>query len=148
METANVSALAHWESFYVIVGTSAAALTGLQFVVIVLIGELRLPGSMATVTAFGTPTVMHFGAALLISAVLSAPWPTLTGAGLALVAIGVAGVVYALVTTRRALQTEYQPVAEDWVWHVCLPFTSYAAVLVAGIFVSRWEIVALFAVGG
>src|SRR4051812_768692 len=31
--------LAAWESFYVIVGSSAAALTGLQFVVIALIAE-------------------------------------------------------------------------------------------------------------
>jgi hypothetical protein len=29
------SALSAWESFYVIVGSSAAALTGLQFVVVV-----------------------------------------------------------------------------------------------------------------
>ena len=33
------SSLAAWESFYVIVGTSAAALTGLTFVVIVLLAE-------------------------------------------------------------------------------------------------------------
>ncbi len=31
-----------WETFYVIVGSSAAALTGLQFVVIALIAESRV----------------------------------------------------------------------------------------------------------
>ena len=33
--------LAGWESYYVIVGSSAAALTGLQFVVIALINDLH-----------------------------------------------------------------------------------------------------------
>jgi hypothetical protein len=35
------SPLVAWESFYVIVGSSGAALTGLQFVVIALIAEVR-----------------------------------------------------------------------------------------------------------
>ena len=61
-----VSPLAAWESFYVIVGSSAAALTGLQFVVMTLIAQIR-PGSSRgeSISAFGTPTVVHFGAALL-----------------------------------------------------------------------------------
>ena len=34
--------LAAWESYYVIVGTSAAALTGLQFVVMALVADTPL----------------------------------------------------------------------------------------------------------
>lgn len=41
MEEAVRSPLVAWESFYVIVGSSGAALTGLQFVVIALIAESR-----------------------------------------------------------------------------------------------------------
>ena len=33
--------LVPWESFYVIVGSSGAALTGLQFVVIALLADVR-----------------------------------------------------------------------------------------------------------
>jgi hypothetical protein len=70
-----------WESFYVIVGSSAAALTGLQFVVVVLGAEAHaLSGT--TMRAFGTPTVVHFCAALLVSAILSAPWHTVTSAAI------------------------------------------------------------------
>src|SRR5213079_244843 len=47
-----------WESFYVIIGSSAAALTGLQFVVVVLGAEARSIGP--EVGAFGTPTVIHY----------------------------------------------------------------------------------------
>src|SRR5947209_6792396 len=39
MEEAGLLPLERWESFYVIVGSSAGALTGLQFVVMALIAE-------------------------------------------------------------------------------------------------------------
>jgi len=64
-----------WESFYVIVGSSAGALTGLQFVVLTLITEAGMVrGAGETLSAFGSPNVVHFCAALLVSAILSAPW--------------------------------------------------------------------------
>src|SRR2546425_4199589 len=69
-----------WESLYVIIGSSAAALTGLQFVVVVLGAEARSIGP--EVGAFGTPTVVHFCAVLLMSAILSVPWRAVSHAGL------------------------------------------------------------------
>ena len=69
-----MTALSTWENFYVIVGSSAGALIGLQFVVITLIAELPIAGVAQASSAFGTPTIVHFGAVLLLSAVLSAPW--------------------------------------------------------------------------
>ncbi|MCU1244653.1 MAG: hypothetical protein JWN02_563, partial [Acidobacteria bacterium] len=74
---------APWESFYVIVGSSAAALTGLQFVVIVLGAEINV-FSESALRAFGTPTIVHLCAALLTSAVLSAPWTGVLGAAVCL----------------------------------------------------------------
>jgi hypothetical protein len=44
VEPTALSPLAAWESFYVIAGSSAAALTGLQFVVIVLGQEVNALG--------------------------------------------------------------------------------------------------------
>ena len=55
-----LSALREWESFYVIVGSSGAALTGLQFVVMALIAEIERPSTGREISAFGTPTVIHF----------------------------------------------------------------------------------------
>ena len=66
--------LADWGSFYVITGSAAAALTGLQFVVMALIPQTRARSDRSAVGAFGTPTIVHFCAVLLISASLSAPW--------------------------------------------------------------------------
>ena len=53
--------LANWQNFYVIVGSAAGALTGLQFIAIVLIAQTRATGSMREIRAFGTPTA-DFGA--------------------------------------------------------------------------------------
>src|SRR3982751_697797 len=107
---------AAWESFYVIVGSSAGALTGLQFVVMALVAEGQRRGSDQGINAFGTPHVVHFCAALLVSAVLSAPWHGLGGPALVLAACGIAGIAYIGAVVRRARrQTGYQPVLEDWV---------------------------------
>ena len=84
-----VPALAEWENFYVIVGSSGAALTGLQFVVIALVAEGRRRSSLHEIDAFGTPTIVHFCATLLVSAILSAPWQRLSSAALTLGALAV-----------------------------------------------------------
>jgi hypothetical protein len=142
------AALAGWETFYVIIGSSAAALTGLQFVVVTLISESRMKSGIQEIDAFGTPTVVHFCAVLLVSAILTAPWQTLSNVGLALVACGVAGVVYVLIIIRRARrQTGYKPVFEDWLWHVVLPFIAYAGLLVPASTLSRRPAPALFGIG-
>ena len=70
-----MTALAGWENFYVIVGSSAGALIGLQFVAITLIANRPVVTDQAQAgDAFATPTVVHFGAVLLLSATASAPW--------------------------------------------------------------------------
>ena len=150
-----VSPLTAWENFYVIVGSSGAALTGLQFVVMALVAESRAQSSQREVAAFGTPTVIHFCAVLLLSAILSAPWQTLSNAALALGICGAAGVAYALIVVRRARsivirqalrQTGYKPVLEDWLWHAVFPFIAYAALLVAAVVLPRNPAPALFVV--
>src|SRR6185436_2011098 len=141
------SPLAAWESFYVIVGSSAAALTGLQFVVIALVAEAGMQSSGREIAAVGTPTVVHFGAALLVSAILSAPWHMLSNAGLAIGATGVAGVIYVAIVIRRARRTQgYRPVFEDWLWHVILPLVAYTALVVAAVLLQRSPSPSLFVV--
>ena len=130
--------LTEWESFYVIVGSSAAALTGLMFVVITLIADLEAQQSSGALAAFGTPTVVHFCAALIVSATLSAPWHSLTRVAAALAVCGVWGVTYTFIVARRARrQNTYQPVFEDWLWHTVLPLGAYAALLLAAIVLPR-----------
>jgi hypothetical protein len=132
------SPLAAWESFYIIVGSCAGALTGLQFVVMALVADSRTATTPREIAAFGTPTILHFCAALLVSALLSAPWGSLQAAGLSLAACGVAGVAYVSVVVSRARrQHGYLPVLEDWIWHAVLPMVAYAGLLTAGILLPR-----------
>jgi hypothetical protein len=122
-----------WESFYVIVGSSAAALTGLQFVVMALIADIDLPANPTNVGAFSTPTIVHFSAALLVSAIVTAPWPAPLGPAVLLATSGTVGVLYSLIVARRALkQEEYEPVFEDWAFHVALPAAAYGVMAAAG----------------
>jgi hypothetical protein len=142
------SMLNEWESFYVIIGSSAAALTGLQFVVIALVADARKRSTTSEIDAFGTPTIVHFCAVLFVSAIISAPWPGMTGADLALGACGLAGVGYVVVVVRRATrQTSYRLVFEDWLWHSVLPFVAYAGLLVAAVTFARRPADSLFAIG-
>src|SRR5262245_4423400 len=73
-----------WQNFYVIVGTAAATLTGLMFVVITLIAQIQISSpspsfsrARSHVTVFTTSNVFHFGAVLLAAGILSAPWQAL-----------------------------------------------------------------------
>jgi hypothetical protein len=148
MQEAVESHLAAWESFYVIVGSSGAALTGLQFVVMTLVAESSRRRSPETISAFGSPTILHFCAVLFLAGVLSAPWRGLTGPSLTLAASGIAGIAYAAIVARRARrQTDYRPVLEDWLFHAVLPALAYAMVLLAGALLTRDARDALFVVG-
>ena len=148
METTAPSILSHWESFYVIVGSSAGGLTGLMFVVITLVADYNLPRTPESVNAFGTPNVIHFLATLLIAAILSAPWTQLRDPAHLIGAGGVAGVVYVLIVLRRMLrQSGYKPVLEDWVWHLVLPLLAYTALFVGAAGLSHDQPWSLFLIG-
>jgi hypothetical protein len=142
--------LAAWESFYVIVGTSGAALIGMQFIVMTLIAARHQRPPSDAVDAFSTPTVVHLGGALLISAVMSAPWPSLSSAAATLVIGGLAGLAYCGVVIRRARhQRDYKPVWQDWLWYAFWPSTTYAVLTIAGMALrTHAEESALFAIGG
>jgi hypothetical protein len=136
-----------WESFYVIVGSSGAALTGLQFVVIALTTELRRRRTTAQFEAFGTPTIVHFCVALLLSAILSAPWRGLSNPAIAIGIAGAFGLLYTAVVVRRVRRQKiYALVFEDWLFHTALPFLAYATVVSAALTLVHHTEDALFGV--
>jgi hypothetical protein len=136
---------AEWESFYVIVGSSAAALTGLQFVVIALSADTE--GLSTGSAVFATPTVVHFCAVLLIAAILCVPRQTPASLAACLAAEGIGGLIYvAIVALRFRKEMHYTPVLEDRIWHVVLPFTAYTALFVSGLSAYQHEVGALYVV--
>jgi len=139
--------LSLWESIYVIVGSSAGALTGLQFVVMAIVADSEARSGKSEIDAFGTPTVVHFCAVLVVSAIISSPWPELWQAATALFIAGVLGIVYSLIIVRRTRQTtQYRPVLEDWIFHVCLPLGGYILLTVAAATLPRNHVLALFGI--
>jgi hypothetical protein len=125
-----------WESFYVIVGSSAGALIGLQFVVITLIGETTITqGMQAAGDAFSTPTIVHFGIVLFLSGTLSAPWTSMRGPEILAGATALFGTIYTLIVLRRMRrQPAYAPETEDWIFHFALPLIAYAVMAISCMF--------------
>lgn len=144
-----MTALAGWENFYVIVGSSAGALIGLQFVVITLIAERPIAHADAQAgDAFSTPSVVHFAVVLLLSAVVSAPWNGIGAVAILWGLVGLSGIVYSVVVARRMrVQTAYQPVFEDWLFHVLLPLAAYAMLAGSAFAARSLPRPALFTVG-
>jgi len=140
--------LAEWESFYIIVGPSAGALIGLQFVVLTLLAErpsLRMAEAGA---AFITPMIVHYGLVLLLSALLLAPWHSIAPISIVWGLVGVAGFVYQCVVLRRVRrQAAYTPGFEDWLFYVALPLTSYLLLVLSPFAARAHAREAVFAVG-
>ena len=94
--------LSGWANFYVIVGSSAGALIGLQFVVMTLIANIPLTqGDAQAGDTFTTPTVVHFGVVLLLSAVGSAPWGGIAAVAVLWGLVGLSGGAYVVLMARR-----------------------------------------------
>lgn len=137
-----------WQNFYVIVGSSAGALIGLQFVVMSLITALpKAANNPDGPRAFATPTIVHFATVLGLSAFLCAPWDGLGSAAAFWGSVGLAGVVYDLIIVRRMrTQNAYRPEFEDWLFHALLPFSAYLVLAVSAYAVRFYLRGALFGV--
>lgn len=130
------------------VGSAAAALTGLQFVVMAFVADLPVRRSAPAVDAFGTPTIVHFGTALLLSALVRAPWQAITPPVILWAAIGLCGVIYSLNIIRRMRsQGAYEPQFEDWLFHVVLPVAAYAILVLSAFAALSYTRESLFGVG-
>jgi hypothetical protein len=71
MQGSELSLLSNWQNFFMIIGTIAATLTGLMFVETTLISGIDKHVSTldAGLSAFTTPTVVHFCAVLMIAGI-------------------------------------------------------------------------------
>ena len=136
--------LAQWDSFYVLVGGAAGALIGLQFVVLTLITTTLLRSGGTT---YVSPTVIHFSCVLFLAALMRVPWPSVMSLALALGAVGLAGIGYALLTARRMRRISfYRPDREDLTYHVLLPVAAHGLLFTAAILALRHFQLAMFAV--
>jgi hypothetical protein len=139
--------LAPWSNFYIMAGSSAAALTGLMFVVITLTAGLERRGTQDGVSTFSTPTVVHFCAALLASAILIAPWPSALGPALTIGIAALVGVAYAVRVIYRTWRlTTYSADLEDWTAYAILPLVAYVALFASAVALPAFAPKALFVI--
>jgi hypothetical protein len=146
----DLSLLNSWQNFYMLVGTAAATLTGLMFVVTTLIAgiDARLSILNAAVSAFNTPTVVQFGAVLLLAGILSAPWQTYTSLRLLLGLVGLGMSFYLIIVLRRMLRVpHYQSTSEDWTWYLILPLLASILLIIAAFMLPKNPAPALYIVG-
>ncbi len=148
-------ALSDWQSFYVVVGSSAAALTGLTFIVITIAaddGELAGSASarLSGLRVFITPTAVHFGTALWLSALMCIPGQTAVSLEVLLAGTGLAGLAYCAVLLGRMFGSSlgYRPFASDWIWSILLPMAAYLALAVTGFTMPHRPTVSLYSVSG
>lgn len=134
MDDVTLEVLKLWATFYSIVGSAAAALTGLQFVVLAIMNQSRTPGGMRELNAYGTPTVVHFCVALVTACIMTAPWHAWSHLGACLTAFAALGVAYCgrvIYHARKA--TQYAPDLEDRIWYNVAPVLAHALLLADGI---------------
>ncbi len=142
--------LASWQSFYILVGTAAATLTGLMFVATTLVAGIDTHASTASagVAGFNTPTVVHFCAVLLLAGILSAPWQSFSIASILLGLLGLGMVLYLIVIFRRLRQMpHYQSTLEDWSWYLVLPLLADVALIISAVLLREDPALALYIVG-
>lgn len=142
--------LGAWTNFYVMLGSSAAALTGLMFVVITIVsGTERARKTPDGISVFTTPTVIHFAAALLISANFVAPWHSLVGAAVIPGLIGLFCLIHIVRVIFRARRfSAYTPDLEDWTYYTILPIVAHATILAGATLLAISTVTALFMVAG
>jgi amino acid transporter len=142
--------LSSWQTFYMIVGTAAATLTGLMFVATTLVAGLNTHESIANagIATFNTPTVVHFCTVLLLAGMFSAPWQTFSGVSILLGLFGFGMLFYQLIILRRMWQMpHYQSTLEDWLWYMVLPLLAHVSLIAAALMLPKYPAPALYIVG-
>jgi hypothetical protein len=128
--------LRDWHDFYQLTGTAAATLVGLTFVAASLGAGIASLGTAelvrASLRAWVSPTLIHFGSVLVIAGIVNAPIPTcgwlaglLTGSGL--VGFAYAGVTSVLLWRHHRRRTRVP--REEWLFQVALPVVGYLLIV-------------------
>jgi len=122
--------LRDWRDFYVMGGTAAATLVGLMFVFASVGASQVATRNLGAMRAFITPTVVHFGAALLVCLVSIMPGHSDRSLGGVLGVGALSGVAYCcqiLILIFRSFAAGL--VWEDRLFYALIPFAGYLLLL-------------------
>jgi hypothetical protein len=121
--------LHEWHEFYLLLGTSAAALSGLTFVVLSINGERAESG----MRGFVAPTVVFFTTVLVVSALMLAPGLSAIWLAVLLALVGFGGLVYLFWVRGQERASESPLGREAWLFYIAAPFVGYILLFAAAV---------------
>jgi len=125
-----------WDNFYLMLGPAAVGLIGLLFVVVTLTAGFDRSQAMRGQALYLTPTALHFGMVMAISAVAMAPK---LGGGVTVIAVcviallGLAGAARACIGIRGMRTGKDDPHWSDFWCYGVAPCLIYLALCLAAI---------------
>src|SRR6266851_6784345 len=123
-----------WHDFYILVGTASATLVGLMFVAASIGSSIFDEDHRAGMTAFITPTVVHFAAVLFTCLLVTIPtqsWRTLGGL---IGAGGLAGAIYCgRLVAQMIIRHRFNVDLIDRLFYALLPLLGYLLALIAAV---------------
>jgi hypothetical protein len=121
-----------WHDFYVLVGTASATLVGLMFIAISIGTSIFNEQRRVGMTAFITPTVVHFAATLFTCLQVTIPTQSWYTLGSLLAAGGLAGSIYCgTLAVRIIVRTQVD--LSDRLFYALLPLLGYMLALVSAV---------------
>jgi hypothetical protein len=136
-----MQALHDWHEFYLMLGSSAAALVALLFVAISIGVGFFTHRNQAGTRTFTSPVVVHLSAILFISAIALAPVHGVVTL-VAILATGIVGIVIAAITTLHVFDFIGDSLVEeiDKYAYGFIPLVAYCGIATAGVLLAmRWE---------
>ena len=131
MEAAHTP-LERWHEFYLLIGTSAAALVALLFVAVSVGTGFITPERSHGTRTYISPVAVHFVSVLVVSAIALVPSHTRISLALIIGAGAVGMMVCSVYVLIRVLKGESQEIV-DWLGYGVAPLICYAGLLAAAI---------------
>jgi hypothetical protein len=123
-----------WHDFYTLVGTASATLVGLMFVAASIGSSIFNEEHRAPMTAFITPTVMHFAAVLFACLVITIPTQSWRSLGGFIGAGGLAGLIYcARILVEIIFRHRFNVDITDRLFYALVPLLGYLLAIVAAV---------------
>lgn len=138
-----------WENFFMMAGTSAAALIGLLFVAITVGTGFSPSGIVQGTRGFLTPTLVHFGGVLLQALAVLAPWASARPIGIILGLDGFAGLAYQIYIILMRQKIGFVLLGwDDWIPWMGLPVLCDASLIAGAVGLIAGKAFAPYAIAG
>ena len=123
-----------WATFYTFVGTAAATLMGLVFVVVSLgRGLVNSERAVRAVRAFYTPVIVFFSTIIITSTVMLIPRIAPRPLGALCALLGAAGLIYMLTSDALRQWRENELAFDDLLYYIVVPVLAYIALCITAL---------------